>query len=85
MPALSSGILNQNQFNFTFNSSNGFPLALQVQFLAFEAYLNIRLNQVEGLAYNSSIYSKIWIAKGVNFVQMKSNDLVIRETSLDFN
>jgi hypothetical protein len=69
LPALSSGILNQNQFIFTsFNTSNGFPSEIQIQVNVLNSSLKIKLNLVDGLIYNSSIYSQ------VNFVNSSNTN-----------
>ncbi len=67
MPALSSGILNQNQFNFTsFNISNGFPDQIQMQVNVLDSSLKLTLFKVEGLLYNSSMYSQVKFGNSSN-------------------
>ncbi len=67
LPVLSSGILSQNQFIFTsFNASNGFPIQFQININVLSSSLTIKLNQVEGLIYNSSIYSQVKFASSPN-------------------
>jgi hypothetical protein len=67
MPPLSNGILDQNQFNFTsFNISDGFPIKIELQAIVLSSFLRITLNQVEGLIYNSSIYSQVYFASNSN-------------------
>jgi hypothetical protein len=71
------GILNQNQFNLTsFYSSNGFPNQIQMKINILSSSLIITLNQVEGLIYNSSIYSQVNFTSnpninGLNLVRKK--------------
>ena len=67
MPVLSSGVLSQNQFSFTsFNGSNGFPSQFQIKINVLSSSLIIKLNQVEGLIYNSSIYSQVKFTSNPN-------------------
>ena len=67
LPVLSSGILSQNQFSFTsFNVSNGFPIQFQIKINVLSSSLIIKLNQVEGLIYNSSIYSQVQFTSNPN-------------------
>ena len=59
-PSLLSGLLNQDQFNFTYDdTSSEFPMRIKIKVHLFDTYLDISLDQVEGLVYNSSIYSKV--------------------------
>ncbi len=87
MPSLSSGILDQRQFNFTlFNVSDGFPIKIELQAIVLSSYLRITLNKIEGLIYNSSIYSQVNFANGSNanqqnFVSLETNkfsNLILR-------
>ena len=67
MPALSNGVLSHNQFSFTsFNASNGFPIQFQLNINVLSSSLTIKLNQVEGLIYNSSIYSQVKFTSSQN-------------------
>jgi hypothetical protein len=67
LPALSSGILNQNLFNFTsFSASNGSPDQIQMQVNVLGTSLKVTLNRIEGLIYNSSIYSQVKFGNSSN-------------------
>ena len=75
MPILSLGVLNQNQFSFTsFDASNGFPIQFQINIDVLNSSLTIKLHQVEGLIYNSSIYSKVKFTSNPN---IRGQNLVI--------
>ena len=67
MPVLSSGVLSQNQFSFTsFNASNGFPFQFQINTNVLNSSLSIKLNQLEGLIYNSTVYSQVTLTNSSN-------------------
>ena len=70
---MSSGLLDQSQFNFTYNASNDFPSKIKIQILAFNTHLNVLLNKMEGLIYNSSIYSKVSMSNGINVTNSQTN------------
>ena len=59
--------MNQNQFSFTlFDASNGFPIQFQINIDVLNSSLTIKLHQVEGLIYNSSIYSQVKFTSSQN-------------------
>ena len=66
--------MNPNQFNITSsNSLDEFPLQIQIQVLVFGTVLNIKLNQQQGLLYNSSIYSQVNFYSDLNLVNTTQN------------
>jgi hypothetical protein len=59
--------LNQNLFNFTsFSASNGSPDQIQMQVKVLGTSLKVTLNKIEGLIYNSSIYSQVKFTSNPN-------------------
>ncbi len=84
MPALSTGILNQNEFNYTWDNTsliNGFPRTIFIRSKILNYSISLTLNQVKSNSFQSS---KVYLQDSLNSSGLNETDTA-KTVSMDSN